>query len=288
MTSNPVELAAGGVVWRKTQSSIEILLAHRPAYGDWAFPKGKLSSGESLIECAAREVREETGLEVEIRTRLTDTAYTKPSGRPKRVAYWAMRQVSGDFTPNGEVDQIKWLKPGKAVKLLSYERDRDLVLQLPDKWTRQPRRLIVVRHAEAGVRDQGKSTDRTRPLSKIGRRQAAELVERLRSFRIDRILSSPAERCLETIQPLAEARSIEVVSEDDLWEEAGAKATQRLLRDLAKGTTLMCSHRPVVERILDAFAIERPNGAVSPKGSCWIIDLCAGHAADHHQLLPTS
>ncbi len=287
MTSNNVELAAGGVVWRKTQSSIEILVAHRPAYGDWALPKGRLSNGETLIECAAREVREETGLDVEIRRRLPDIEYTKPSGRPKRVAYWAMRQIGGDFIPNGEVDKIQWLKPSKALPVLSYERDRDFIQQLPAKWTRRPRRLILVRHAEAGKRGEWKKDDRARPLTKQGHRQADELVNRFRPFRVDRIVSSPATRCLQTVEPLAAARSLDVVADDDLWEEASAGATRRLLKNLSKGCTVMCSHRPIVERMLDGFGIERPGQKVSPKGAWWIIDVCDGRAQDHHFLLPS-
>ena len=55
--------AAGGLVRRRNQSGVvEIVLVHRPAYDDWAFPKGKLDPGESEREAALREVQEETGL----------------------------------------------------------------------------------------------------------------------------------------------------------------------------------------------------------------------------------
>ena len=56
-------LAAGGVVWRRTNSAkVEVLLVHRPKYDDWTLPKGKLEPGESFKEAAVREVEEETGI----------------------------------------------------------------------------------------------------------------------------------------------------------------------------------------------------------------------------------
>ena len=54
--------AAGGVVWRRVPSGIEVVLVHRPAYDDWALPKGKAEGDETDEQTALHEVREETGL----------------------------------------------------------------------------------------------------------------------------------------------------------------------------------------------------------------------------------
>lgn len=122
--------AAGGVVWRRQgEGPVLILLVHRPRYDDWSLPKGKCDEGESDASCALRETREETGLTCRLGPELPSTRYHDNKGRPKTVRYWAMEAVTGDgeFTPNAEIDEIRWLPIPQAVKLLSYDHDRPIV-----------------------------------------------------------------------------------------------------------------------------------------------------------------
>ncbi len=130
--------AAGGVVWRRTDDGIEVLLVHRPKYDDWSFAKGKLDPGESFRDAARREVREETGLEVEFGDELPPTAYLDGKGRTKLVRYWIMTVAGGSFAENHEVDGIRWVTPSKAASLLSYDRDRPL-LEAFTTWERTSR-----------------------------------------------------------------------------------------------------------------------------------------------------
>jgi 8-oxo-dGTP diphosphatase len=115
--------AAGGVVARDGR----LLLVHRPKYDDWTFPKGKAEPGESDEACAVREVEEETGMRCELYEELPSTHYTDSRDRPKRVRWWRMEPVAGEFTPSNEVDEIRWLSPEEAAELLSYDRDRVLL-----------------------------------------------------------------------------------------------------------------------------------------------------------------
>jgi 8-oxo-dGTP pyrophosphatase MutT (NUDIX family) len=115
--------AAGGVLFRDGPHGLETLLVHRPKYDDWTFPKGKAEEGESWEACALREVEEETGLACELVVELERTDYVDSRGREKRVRYWAMRPVAGEFRPHAEVDEIRWLTPEDAAALLSYKRD---------------------------------------------------------------------------------------------------------------------------------------------------------------------
>jgi 8-oxo-dGTP pyrophosphatase MutT (NUDIX family) len=118
--------AAGGVVHRDGL----VLLVHRPRYDDWTFPKGKAANGEPDVVCALREVREETGLRCLTGRELPATEYADARGRPKRVRWWLMRPLQGDFEPSAEVDEIRWETPADARALLSYERDVGLLSEL--------------------------------------------------------------------------------------------------------------------------------------------------------------
>jgi hypothetical protein len=87
--------AAGGVVWRTTRKGqLEILVVHRPRQCDWSLPK-----------------------------ELPEAFYEDRQGRPKRVSYWAMQQVAGQFRRNREVDELRWVRFDRAGEVLTYERD---------------------------------------------------------------------------------------------------------------------------------------------------------------------
>ena len=104
MTTDPDSAdvkAAGGLVRRDGR----VAVAHRPRYDDWSFPKGKLDPGETWEQAALREVEE----------------------GHKIVRYWLMEPESGEFTPNEEVDEVRWLSPAEAERLLTYGHDRELV-----------------------------------------------------------------------------------------------------------------------------------------------------------------
>ena len=118
--------AAGGVIERDRL----IAVVHRPRYDDWSLPKGKLDRGESWEAAALREVREETGLICELVEELSSVRYRDLRGRPKTVRYWRMRVAGGEFTPNSEVDELRWLDRAAAVALLTYLHDRELVQAL--------------------------------------------------------------------------------------------------------------------------------------------------------------
>ncbi|MDH3680523.1 MAG: polyphosphate kinase 1 [Acidimicrobiia bacterium] len=125
--------AAGCLVYRTGDQGPEVLVVHRPHHGDWSFPKGKRDPGESDLECALREVAEETGYRGEVGPELPAASY-EVNGRSKVVRYWLLRLTAGDFEPNDEVDEIRWMPPGEAAELLTYSHDRALLddLRLDD------------------------------------------------------------------------------------------------------------------------------------------------------------
>lgn len=128
MTQRLVE-AAGGVVTRRTDAdAVEVLIVHRPKYDDWSLPKGKLDPGESFEDGARREVWEETGLRCELGVELASQRYVDQKGRDKVVRYWMMTVVEPTpWSANAEVDALRWVSPGEAAVVLTYDADRRLV-----------------------------------------------------------------------------------------------------------------------------------------------------------------
>jgi 8-oxo-dGTP pyrophosphatase MutT (NUDIX family) len=121
--------AAGGVLWRRGDAGVEVLLVHRPRYDDWSFPKGTCEPGESFLDAALREVEEETGLQATVGRPLPEVTYVDRKGRPKVVRYWSMSVRSGTFAPNDEVDEVAWLSVIEARSRLTYARDGALLDQ---------------------------------------------------------------------------------------------------------------------------------------------------------------
>ena len=124
-TASGVVVASGGLVGHRNEGGrLEVLLVHRPAYDDWSFPKGKALDGEPAAEAALREVLEETGFQCSLGPEIATLEYTDRYGSRKLVRYWAMTAVGGEFAPNAEVDEVRWLTAEGALHLLTYDRDR--------------------------------------------------------------------------------------------------------------------------------------------------------------------
>ena len=125
--------AAGGVVWRRGPNGLEVLLIHRPRYGDWSFPKGKAKGEvESDEETAVREVQEEVGLRLVPGPELESTRYRDSKGRQKVVRYWAMELPDGEDAIAGDgVDEVRWAGLDEAEQQLTWDRDVVVLDSLP-------------------------------------------------------------------------------------------------------------------------------------------------------------
>ena len=127
--SDPEIRAAGGIVHRQNGDATEVLVVHRPKYQDWSLPKGKLDPGETPEQAALREVEEETGWRCRLGAHVGKNEYRDRHGRSKRVDWWLMDPIEGDFEPNDEVDEIRWVPVDDAHKLLTHETDYGLIEQ---------------------------------------------------------------------------------------------------------------------------------------------------------------
>jgi ADP-ribose pyrophosphatase YjhB (NUDIX family) len=121
--------SAGGVVWRAGASGPEVLLCRRHDSDLWALPKGTPEPGESLAQAALREVREETGVEVEAEAQLGEIRYwfSRPEAGVryfKTVKHYLMRPISGDPSLHDqEFDEVAWVPADRAVGLLTYPNE---------------------------------------------------------------------------------------------------------------------------------------------------------------------
>ena len=280
--------AAGGVVWRRTEAGaegVEVAVVHRPRYGDWSLPKGKLAPGEPEVEGAVREVLEETGFHVRVGRPLGETRYDKVVGklsRPKVVRWWAMQATTGSFTPTREVDDLRWLPLSEAEQLLTRDTDRDLLRRFA-QGPAPTRTVLLVRHASAGSRSRWQGDDRDRPLDDCGQAQADELVRLLARFDVGSILSADVARCTETVAPFADAVGLTVREEPVLSEACYPGREEEALEALRstepERDAVACSQGDVIPdlvgRLLAASDIDSPASVSAAKGSAWALTFSA-------------
>jgi 8-oxo-dGTP pyrophosphatase MutT (NUDIX family) len=284
-------LAAGAVLWRPNgdPASPEIAIIHRPRYDDWSLPKGKVDPGETEPVTAVREVHEETGYSSHLGRRLAAVSYPVEQGI-KKVRYWAARRVDGEFSPNSEVDELKWLPVAEALKQLEYPHDRKVLR----RFAKQPvntRTVLIVRHGTAGSKSRYKGDDRKRPLDKHGRAQAESLVGVLLSFGADALYAADRVRCQQTLEPLAEELGANIQSEPLLTEEAypeNRKAARHRVLEIAAagGTPVICTQGKVIPDLIAWWCDRdgvRPDKSRNRKGSTWVMSLAEDRliAADH-------
>ncbi|GIU96382.1 MAG: ADP-ribose pyrophosphatase [Actinomycetota bacterium] len=285
--------AAGGVIVRAGPGGASVVLVHRPAYDDWTLPKGKLEPGEDEAAAALREVREETGLDAVLERDLGTIAYRDAAGRPKVVRYWRMR-VPIDSVPRaaGEVDEAVWVPLAEARGRLSYERDREVLDRLSDPPPRTtPVVVQVLRHVKAGNRDRWEGPDEQRPASPAGRRQAERLVAAFDGQPLARLVSSPAVRCRQSLEPLAAARGLPVEIAAELAEGGSAAGAEELVLAVAEaGPSVLSTHGDVqqllIERLLRAGVELRGTEVAFAKGSRWALEVVDGRVRSARYLPP--
>jgi 8-oxo-(d)GTP phosphatase len=123
-------IAAGGLVSGSGGDAGKIAIVHRRRYaGEVGLPKGKvrLAEGETVVDAAEREVREEIGKYARI-TEFAGLTHYLIKGRPKVVFFYYMQVVAdGEGIDAGEIEFVEWLTPAEAFAKLTHAEDRQLI-----------------------------------------------------------------------------------------------------------------------------------------------------------------
>lgn len=121
------EKSCGAIVYRKSHGNTEILLIKHINSGHWSFPKGHMENGETEIETAIREIKEETSVNVMIDPTFRETvSYFPKRDTQKTVVYFIARAKNYDFVPQEEeIAEIRWVDIGYASTILTYENDQE-------------------------------------------------------------------------------------------------------------------------------------------------------------------
>ena len=254
--------AAGCLIWRRKNSQIELLLIHRPRYDDWSWPKGKVDAGETIAETAIREVREEVGLKVTLGVPLAVTSYKVKQG-PKDVFYWAAEVTLNDKpkADMGEVDELRWVPPHEARKMLTNKTDRlplDVLINLEEEGDLATRPILVVRHAKAKPRASWAGPEGERPLAATGKRQAIAVCSLLEAWKPAKVLSSPWTRCMQTVANYIKDTEATIRPKSQLTEASHKRYPKKAAKTIDSlfdkdYPVALCTHRPVLPTVLEVF-----------------------------------
>jgi phosphohistidine phosphatase SixA len=136
--------------------------------------------------------------------------------------------------------------------------------------------VYLVRHASAGARNVANPYDSERVLDDGGRAQAELLAELLGDRQVTRVISSPALRCVQTVEPLADALGVPVEQHEALREGSDLEPAWALLEWAAAqpGDVVLCSHGDLIPELIrraQLRGMEVPGRSGSSKGSVWAL-----------------
>ena len=258
--------AAGTVILKGNGINQKVAVIHRPHREDWSFPKGKIDGSESAPAAAVRETFEETGLHVVLHEALTPQNYIFDN-LPKTVFYWRARLIQPPkFVPNEEADELVWVSLRSALKLLTYDVDKELAKEAFKARDTKP--FILMRHANAEKRIEWADRyskvvppDSSRPLTASGVMQTHRIADLLSAFGVTKIVSSDSIRCIATVSPYAASQELPLEAYQNLSELGWAVNNQpglNLVKKLAKENEaiVVCGHRPSLPALAEAISQE--------------------------------
>jgi len=271
-TSSATVYSAGAVIISGEKRHQRIAVIHRPHRNDWSFPKGKIDFPETNAAAAVREVLEETGLKIVLQQPLPEHNYIFDD-LPKTVYYWRARLIGeSKFIPNEEADELLWLSPKDAVKILTYDEDKELVNQAVEAKDTSP--FVLMRHAEAEKRSEWADRyngnppgDNFRPLTQTGVAQSILISDTLSAYGIKRLISSDSTRCISTITPYAASIEAPVEAHQSLselgWSTNNFPALNLTFENANHPESIViCAHRPTLPHLANELTQALHSGPI--------------------------
>ena len=286
--------AGGALVWRfrdparpiipgevLDERDIEVLLVHRPQYHDWSWPKGKIEGKETIPVAAVREVEEETGHVIRLGAPLTTQRYRLGSGQTKEVRYWVGTLMDSDGgkdeglvhlrkpvhrAPSREIDQTQWMTTSRAHDLLTRRGDRRLLTELVMRGRSGElvtTALALLPHARTVSAQQWEGDEEARPLSRVGVREALELVDLLSSYGVRRAMATSSARTRQTLGPWAALAGVDIEALPSRAAGANSPSSdEAFARALISDSQprVLCTPRSMLPGIFDVFRQFTPSG----------------------------
>lgn len=129
------EKSCGAVIFRKVQDKYQFVLVQQKYGLHFGFPKGHVEANESEHMTAIREVKEETGLDVELFPNYKEkTTYSPKQGVQKDVVYFLARAESEDlYHQETEIAVAEWVDASEVLSRLTYKSDKKIFISLSRK-----------------------------------------------------------------------------------------------------------------------------------------------------------
>ena len=109
----------------------QVLLIHHNA-GHWDFPKGHVEEGETEVQTAIREVKEETNIDVEVNEKYRYTVeYSPKEDVIKEVVYFLAKNISNNKEAQlEEVSEVQWFEFEEALDKITYDTSKQVLQKL--------------------------------------------------------------------------------------------------------------------------------------------------------------
>ncbi|MDO8507211.1 MAG: NUDIX domain-containing protein [bacterium] len=126
---------AGAIIVHDNKGVTEVLLEYREReyLKDWSFPKGGMEKGETPEETTIREIREETGLEIEIIKILPTIYYHNDHDGDVRQYMFLAKPTTENLRAEFDHDKVEWVPLEQVSKRLSYQNLKDYLEKVQPK-----------------------------------------------------------------------------------------------------------------------------------------------------------